>query len=192
MRAMRRQWWPGLLLVSACAFDGAEASPQVDAELAALVTETRAAVDKIDRALEGPALASNELGEGVRAIEDVTRAFARLETDERSNHRQRLRSVVYQARAWDDAYWAIVGDARAHLDLDPAQRVLLATVLREKAFPAQVAAESSYERALRHVCRAAPSTEPALLASSEPLLLEILDGIERHGGRVLSPARACD
>ena len=169
------------LTASACAL---EASDAVDAEIAALASKTGEGIAKIERALDGPALASRELGEGVRAVEDTAAALARLETDARSSDLQRLMAIVQQARAWDDTYRAIVGDSRAHEDMDPAHRALLADLLQEKAFPAQIAAQNSYARALRWACR--------LGMNDDPVLLELVDGIERHGGRALSVDRACD
>ena len=167
--------------LSGCASDGADVA---QAEMSALAVRATEGVRTIERALNDPQLASRGLGEGVLAVEAATRGLAQLENDEGVADPDRLMAMVLQARAWDDASRAIAAGGTSARRLPPAQRTTLAQVLEEKAFPARVAAQNSYERALRFVCRAE--------MDEHPVLLEILDGIERYRGDAPPADRACE
>ena len=175
---------PALLLslhvgLAGCA---SESSDAVQHELIELSARAAEGVRQIERGLADPDLASHELGAGVQAVEVATRNMAVLEIDSRASDVQQLMAVVHQARAWDDAARAILAGDVA--DLDASQQQVLATVLEEKAFPAKVAAENAYERALRKACRAG--------IEDLPVVLEILDGIDRYGGDAPPADQPCD
>jgi hypothetical protein len=153
----------------ACASEGTEV---FDHELAGLAARSEAGVAQISIALATPDAASRQLGEGVQLVDDATRALGRLESDPRASDAQRVQAVLLQARAWDDTARAILAAARP--DAGAAALETLSKVLAEKAFPAQVAAHSAYERALALVCELGLDPHPAVL--------EMIDGVERYGG----------
>jgi hypothetical protein len=165
-----------LLGLGACASDGSE---PVHSAIQASAARATLGVQKVHHALEHPSQASAELGEGIQAVEAATRDLAVLEDDARASELQRLMAVVGQARAWDDLSTAF--DIAAAPDLDPPQQVALASVLRDKAFPARVAAEAAFRRALRTACR--------LGLEEQPVVSEIMDGIARFGQ---APAKPCE
>lgn len=167
----------GLIVATAlfafgCASEGSDV---ISNELAVLSARAAQGVDSIHR---------GHLGEGVGAVDEVTRQLALLEVDPRAADTQRLMAVVHQARAWDDAATAILTGHDSAAALGATQRDLLESVLAEKAFPARVAAENSYKRALRMAC--------GLGVDDQPVMLEILDGIDRNGGFAPSAEQPCE
>lgn len=163
----------GLVAFAACAVDASE----VSAELARQARVADRGVEKIARALATLEPTSRSFGEGVREVERATRELAALETDDRASEAQRLQAIVLQARAWDDTARAI--DAVMAIDGGPAHPALV-DALRDKSFPARIAARNSYDRALPMAC-----------AVDHAAVLEIVDGIARNGGPTLAPEHSC-
>lgn len=162
--------------LSACAAEGADA---VATELVRSAQLAEHGVASIRRALAEHQLGSRGFGEGVRAVEQATRELAALETDDRATDAQRLQALVLQARAWDDTASAI--DAAAEPD-GGAPLPARAEALRDKSFPARIAARNGFERALRAACA----------AGADPIVVpELLDGIARNGGPTLAADQAC-
>ncbi len=161
---------------AACAGEGSEA---VTVELGKSAVRAEDGIAKIQRALAEPELGSRGFGEGVRQVELATRELAALETDDRATEAQRLQSLVLQARAWDDTAQVI----EAAADSDGAARPAITEALREKAFPARIAARNGFERALRVAC-VVTGADPAVV-------LELVDGIARHGGPQITLDQAC-
>lgn len=161
----------------ACAGDGAD---PVAVELARAAQRADAGVLKIRTSLADLDQASRGFGEGVRGVELATRDLAAFETDERATELEKLQAIILQARAWDDAAHAIQ-DATA--SESAAARPAMSAALREKSFPARLAAQNAYLRALRAAC-AVTGADPAVV-------LELLDGIARHGGPAIAPDQAC-
>lgn len=165
-----------LLLAPACASEGSEA---VQAELtraSSLATDGLVIIEQ--------ALALSELrglGEGVSRVEQATRSLAALENDERASGPQQLMAVLLQARAWDDTVRAIEG-AGVPGGMDASQSELYRGMLRDKAFPSRIAAQNSWARARKVACR---------LGADDSVLLEILDGVSRYGGRAGNVEEAC-
>lgn len=158
------------------------ASEDSDAIAVALAQENAralAGVEKISRSLDPLDLASRGFGEGVHEVERASRALGALETDERASRTQSLLAVLIEARVWDDTVRAI-----EEVDLstyEPKQQELLRNLLREKAFPARVAASNAYQRALRLACR----------SGMDEHLPEILDGVARYDGEARPLESAC-
>lgn len=163
--------------LAACAGEGSDA---VTVELSRSAARAEEGVAKIERSLGELELGSRGFGEGVRQVEQATRELAALETDERATEAQRLQALVLQARAWDDT--AHVIGAAAGPD-GGAARPAITEALREKAFPARIAARNGFERALRAAC---------LVTGADPaVVLELVDGIARHGGPQITLDQAC-
>jgi hypothetical protein len=163
-------------VLAACA-SVSEGSDPVQAGLQTQALRAAGGVSKVRHALDHPELASRELGEGVMAVEAATRELGLLEDDARASDLQRLMAMVHQARAWDDVSQAFqraiaAAPATTTEGEDPAHQAL-ATVLSDKAFPARVAAENGYRRALRSACRFG--------FDELPVVQEITDGIARYG-----------
>lgn len=164
-------------LAGGCAGQVEDAVPQ---ELSRAALRADEGVAKIRRSLGELEQGSRGFGEGVRQVELATRDLAALETDDRATELQRLQALILQARAWDDAAHAI--DAAAGTDGGAAKPAII-EALREKAFPARIAARNGFERALRVACTVT-GEDPAVV-------LELIDGIARHGGPTIALDAAC-
>ncbi len=165
---MRRLLFGLATLAFACASE----PPDPSSEQRRLRAQASAGVAKIQHALESPAIPSREFGEGVEWVAEATRGLGELEEDPRVALADRIDLIVEQARSWASAAEAI--EHAALLDqLDEEQRAALVPVLREKAFPADVAASSAFRRAYALACTVDAS-------SAREIALEI----ERRGERV--------
>lgn len=155
---------------------------QVGHELEALSARAAGGVAAIRDALADPRALSRGLGAGIEEVALATRGLARLASAEGLAVEQRLLAGLEEARAWDDAARAL--ETAELADAEPPELGrLYHELLREKAFPARVAARNGYERALRLACR--------LAGPEHPTVLEALDGVERHGGQVPVSDRPC-
>ena len=159
-----------------------ESSELVARDLDALAEQAVHGVDGIREALEAPEALSRTLGAGVEEVSKATRGMSRIATSPEIGSEQRLSASVQEARAWDDVTRLLEG-AELRDPTSPELEQLYHELLREKAFPARIAARNAYDRALRMACR---------LASAEhPVALEALDGIERYGGEVPVSEQPC-
>lgn len=163
---------------------GCEASsPElVGHELEALSARAAAGVASVREALDDPRGLSRALGAGIEEVSRATRGLSRLASAEELAPEQRLNAGLEEARAWDDVARALEGAELGEPE-QPEHERLYRELLREKAFPARVAARNGYGRALRLACRLAGEEHPAVL--------EAQDGIERHGGQLPVPDRPC-
>lgn len=171
--------------LGACAADRGDRGDRpdpVDTELQRLAVQAQAGVEKIQRGLADPGLASSELGEGVWTVDAATRMMGAIEADERATDVQQLLAIVEQARAWDDVARSL--QAVPSLVLDERQRSLVQSVLGDKVLPAQAQAVSGFQRARERACRAG--------LEQLPVMLEILDGLSRHGEGNISLDRPCN
>ena len=161
----------GLLMVGmfACSVDQ---SAELDRELQALSQRSRFAVQMVQDALHEPMDASVGWSTGVKEIELVVRSLGQLESDVAATDSQRLIAVVYQARAWDDIANVVQAAGDRVGDHQIASSELARQILRDKAFPARIAARNSFDRALRMGCR--------LGLTHSQVWLEIVDGVQRY------------
>lgn len=158
-------------------------SPEIVAQdLEALSQSARSGVSSVRDALGDPAALSRALGAGVEEVSRATRGLDRLASAPEILPEQRLAAGLESARAWDDLARALES-SELHDPEPPELGRLYHELLREKAFPARIAARNGYERALRLACRLAGEDHPAVL--------EAQDGIERYGGQVPVPDRVC-
>ncbi|MBI2377976.1 MAG: hypothetical protein HYV07_28490 [Deltaproteobacteria bacterium] len=168
---LRRIAQVGAIALSLVACASEPPDPRVEA--GRLRVQASAGVSKIQHALESPAIPSRELGEGVQLVEDAARGLGELEDDPRVSTSQRIGLVLDQARSWESASDAIRNAALLEA-LDAEQRAALLPVLREKAFPSDVAASSAYRRALMLACE----------SSAHETAREIVAELARRGERI--------
>jgi len=158
-----------LVFVFACSTNE---TAELDRDLQALSERSKLAVEMVREALHEPMDASEGWSAGVTEIESVVRSLGQLESDVHATDSQRLIAVVYQARSWDDVA-NVVQDAAERAGREQiSSHKLVRDVLRDKAFPARIAAQNSFDRALRIACR--------LSLSQSEVWLEIVDGVQRY------------
>ncbi|MFO0727699.1 MAG: hypothetical protein U1E65_28225 [Myxococcota bacterium] len=172
---MRRAFWLCLGVLAGGSACAVEPSARIDRQLYSAGLEARAAVEKIRRSLP---TAGRGFGEGVAAVEAVTRRYDALEQDPRASDGQRLSAILGEARAWDDASHAILGARLVEGDEEIA-----GDMLREKAFPATIAAQNAYQRALAFACEHHLEDRAAMP--------EILDGLQRTLGSAPASDAPC-
>ena len=158
-----------LAFLFACASNQVE---ELDRELQVLSLRSSLAVNMIEEALLEPTEASSGWGAGVQEIELTVRALGHLEVDERATNSQRVSAVLFQARAWDDVARVIDKAADRAGRTENSSPALVRDILHDKSFPARIAAQNSFERALRLACR--------LGEKESDVWPEIIDGVQRY------------
>jgi hypothetical protein len=169
----------GLFVAGLLAGCSTEPSARVTRGLYGATLDARAAIEKIQRSLP---VTDRGFGEGVAELEAAVRRFDALEQDPAASDGQRLKAILGEARAWDDASRAILGAHLLEVDEPVAEEIL-----REKAFPAKIAAANAYRRALAFAC----ALDNKHGADADNVIPEILDGLTRTAGNATAPDAAC-
>lgn len=171
MRALKAAIFVAVL--SACSTEG---SDRIEGELKKLDAGAGEGVAKVSRALNDPTLSSPLLGEGTRIVADAAQKLSDIELDDRASDLQQLTAILFQARAWDDVAIAYATTPIPG-SVAPEQRVLLESMLAEKAMPARMSAAAAFERARQRACKMGFETTP--------MMTDIVIGLSRYTDRPL-------
>ncbi len=159
---------PALLVAGGCENEG---SPKIESALAAHERAVQSAVGSVRSALQDPNFVG--LSSGIQQVELACQQLLLIEVSGEASPRQKLRSIILTARAWDRVA-ASFEHVRPDAAYDEEELELFQELLGDKGLPARVAAEAGYIRALDFACR-----EGVLDRSPVD---EALEGIERLGG----------
>ena len=166
----------GLKLATLCAAllfaCSSSESPELDRELQVLSQRSDLAVAMVSEALATPADVSSGWSEGVKEIESIVWSLGQLESDVNASDRQRLTAVLYQARAWDDIANVVLLAPKSLAVDEVTSSKIVREELEAKAFPAQIAAQNGFDRALRMACR--------LQLTQGNVWQEIVVGVQRY------------